>query len=180
MRAISPADTTQTEHAEHPAGHPVRTDTPTIRPTSQPPKPKAANPSREFACVQRRAHADLHRRTPWSRLECGGASRGGIRCHCVQAGPAFSAASDPGRFLAGLGQDPPAFDSETSRTALKDYEYPLGGDARYPGYGSGNFGGKPRSFRFWVALAYPAADEDWTGWYTVGVDAVGGDRKSVV
>jgi hypothetical protein len=75
---------------------------------------------------------------------------------------------------AGLGQDAPAFNSETSRAGLKDYEYPLGGDARCPGYRSGDFGCKTCGLSFWVALAYPAADEDWTGWYTVGVDAVGG------
>jgi hypothetical protein len=85
-----------------------------------------------------------------------------------------SAAGDPGCFLAGLGQNAPAFNSETSRAALKDYEYPLGGDPRYPSYGSRDFGSKTCGIGFWVALAYPPADEDWTGWYTVGVDAVGG------
>jgi hypothetical protein len=88
--------------------------------------------------------------------------------------PSRSAAGDPGCFLAGLGQDAPAFNSETGRAGLKDYEYPLGGDARYPGYRSGDFGCKACGLSFWVALADPAADEDWTGWYTVGVDAVGG------
>jgi hypothetical protein len=92
-----------------------------------------------------------------------------------RAGLAPSAASNPGFFLAGLGQGAPAFNSETCRAALKDHEYPLGGDARYPGYGSGNLGGKACGLSFWVTFAYPAAHENWTGWYTVRVDALGGE-----
>jgi hypothetical protein len=95
-------------------------------------------------------------------------------CAQVHNPPSRSAASDPGCFLAGLGQDAPAFNSETGRTALKDDEYPLGGNARYPGYSGGDFGGKACGLGFWVTLAYPAADKDWTGRYAVGVDAIGG------
>jgi len=57
---------------------------------------------------------------------------------------------------------------------LKDHQHPIGGDARHPCDGGGDFGGEARDLGFRVALADPAADEDWAGRYGIGVDAVDG------
>src|SRR5580693_6531562 len=69
------------------------------------------------------------------------------------------AARDPGLLLTGLGQDTSAFNGETGRAALENHQNPLGGNACYPGYGSGDFAGKACDLSFWVALTYPAADQ---------------------
>lgn len=58
--------------------------------------------------------------------------------------------------------------------ALHDSEHPFGVDARYPGHGSGDIGGKPGGFGVWMAFAHPTADEDWTRRRAIGVDALGG------
>jgi hypothetical protein len=55
-----------------------------------------------------------------------------------------------------LGQDTAAFNGETGRAALENHQNPLRGNPCYPGYGSGNFGGKARDLGFgWPSRIQP-------------------------
>src|ERR1700760_1324067 len=83
-----------------------------------------------------------------------------------------SAAGDPGRLLAGLRQHAAAFDREMSRAALENHKHAFSGHPSYSGNRRSDLGGKSRGLSFWMALAYPAVDQDGARRHPIGVDVV--------